>query len=146
MMLFVLFHIAQAEEILLRIAVNDSEQKMLERPVLVVENKTVPLYDDGSLAGDLAEDRIWVTTVFVEKKERVSMTLGAQGSSIGEITALLPDDTAHTIQLKTSPNGILIDAKAPKMPWEGSGFVSLNSSIATASLEFVSLGRVRAWV
>ena len=129
MLWLVLLYFAQAEEVFLRIAINDSEEKRLKRPTLSIAEREFALFDDGSLAGDVKSDHIWVTTIFIEKKETVSLILRAEGIAPEEISFSLPNQSTHTLQLRAGSGKLSLDEKAPDMPWKDDGRLTLNSTV-----------------
>ena len=129
--LFVLLIVAWADEQLLRIAISDTEFKVLQSPRLLVNGVKVPLFDDGSLSGDVKEDAIWVTSTFVPLGKNTMIQLRDADSLVGEVPLELPNTQTHTIQLKTTKTGVVVDYNAPKMPWEGGGILSLGAEALT---------------
>ncbi|MAA78257.1 MAG: hypothetical protein CL916_03280 [Deltaproteobacteria bacterium] len=119
------------EDQLLRIAISDTEYKRLQRPIVVVNGVSVPLFDDGSLSGDVKEDAIWVASTFVPLGKNVMIQLRDANGIIGEVPLELPQNETHTVQLKTTKNGVVVDYNAPKMPWNGGGILSLGAEALT---------------
>lgn len=119
------------EEQLLRIAISDTEQNKLREPTFVINGISVPLFDDGTLSGDVKEDRIWVTSSFVMMGSNVTFLLRDKEELIGQVQISLPKTNTHTIQLKTTSSGMVVDANAPKMPWKGDGQLSVGAEALT---------------
>ena len=115
LLLWLLVSIGAAEEVLLRIAVDDRQQRRLNQPYLSVMGQKYAFFDDGSLPGDVPKDAIWNNAVFIDDSVRqIFIVDGA--SKLGPIS--LDDDfgSKKTLQLRTSPSGVDIDKNAPPMP------------------------------
>ena len=119
------------DEQLLRIAISDTEYKLLKKPHVVVNGVVVPLFDDGSLSGDVKEDAIWVTSTFVPIGKNIMIQLRDMDKFVGEVPLELPKTDTHTVQLKKTKTGVVVDYNAPKMPWAGRGMLSLGAEALT---------------
>ena len=119
------------EEQLLRIAISDTEYKTLSKPNIVVNGVKLPLFDDGSLSGDVKEDAIWVTSTFVPMGKNIMIQLRDIDGLVGEVPLELPQTETHTVQLKNTRTGVVVDYNAPKMPWTGGGILSLGAEALT---------------
>ena len=123
--------LAFGEELLLRVAINDTEFQTLREPSLQVNGVKVPLLDDGSISGDVAADHIFVTTTFVRGAEDISLGLVNKGRALGSLNISIPNTDTYTVQLKTTASGFVEDSNAPTMPWEGGGLLSLGAEALT---------------
>ena len=75
MIILLCMGLAFGNELLLRIAISDTDMQALREPFVRVNGIEVPLFDDGSVAGDLANDQIYVTTTFIQRSQSVSLEL-----------------------------------------------------------------------
>ena len=119
------------EDQLLRIAISDTEEKKLRNPVVMVNGVLIPVFDDGTMPGDVKEDGIWVTSSFVPMGGSTIVLLKEGDVALGEVQISLPQTNAHTVQLKTTSTGVIVDRNAPKMPWQGEGQLSLGAEALT---------------
>ena len=130
LLMFLIVAWAGEGEQLLRIAISDTEYKASKAPRIVVNGIPIPLFDDGSLSGDVKEDAIWVTSTFVQSGKNVMvqirMLILLWARFLYNFRRL-----RHTVQLKMTKGGVVVDYNAPQMPWAGGGMLSLGAEALT---------------
>lgn len=114
--LFTILQIAYAEEILVRIAVDDRQLQRLSEPQMQVGEARFELTDDGTQTADVPNDSIFVGQAELPKRDAVSLKLWDGEEEIGTLEVSVPKLSEVTFQLKTTKTGIILDLNAPLMP------------------------------
>ena len=118
LLLFILtaLRVAYAEEILIRIAVDDRQIQRLQDPSLKIGQETIRLTDDGKQTADVPNDSIFVGQAKIERADALSLTLWDKEMEIGALEVSVPQLSEVTFQLKTTKTGMMLDLNAPLMP------------------------------
>lgn len=121
MWFWIMMALVWADEIQLRIAVDDRKGKRLDKPMLWIGDESVELTDDGLQPADVSGDRIFVGSIQIERKESLNFRLIEGETKIGELEVGVPMLDDITYQLKTTDTGLVIDLNAPTMPVKEEG-------------------------
>ena len=131
MMLFFVMLVAWADEQFLRVAVGDTERKSLRNPMLYLNNTAIPFFDDGVIAGDVASDNIWVASSFVDMGSELQLVVKEGEMVVGSMSFPVSQNKSHTLQLKSTSKGLIVDVQAPTMPGEENAKLSLGAEALT---------------
>lgn len=117
---------AQADQLLLRVAIDDRAVKLYSQPKIRVGEKEAQFLDDGAVPGDVPSDRIWVATLKIERLESVQITVNDSNLDSFSLQVELPEQGDFTLQLKSQEgeSPLVIDYNAPQMPEVGAEEVS----------------------
>ena len=114
MLFLMMLSLALAEDLLIRVAVDDRQAHRLENPVIQIGEEQFFLKDDGKQTTDLPNDLIFVGQVVIERSDFVYLKLLDQGGTVGSIDVSVPELSEVTLQLKTTKNGLVLNP--PLMP------------------------------
>ena len=121
MWFWILMNSVWADEIQLRIAVDDRKVQRLKQPILWIGEESVDLTDDGMQPADVSGDLIFVGSIEMERKESFALKLVEGDTEIGQVEVAVPMLDEITYQLKTTETGLVIDLNAPTMPVKAEG-------------------------
>ena len=107
---------AWAEDLTIRIALDDRQLHRLQSPVVSIGGIQTGLLDNGQLSGDVAGDGIYVAETVVQRQETLLIEVVDFENAIGSLQVNVPMTPSATFQLKTSQTGIVLDLNAPDMP------------------------------
>lgn len=129
MFFLMMLSLAWAEDLLIRVAVDDRQAHRLESPVIQIGEEQILLRDDGRQTADLPNDHIFVGLAVIQRSTSVSLTLLDQEVVVGSIEVSVPELSEVTFQLKTTDKGIVLDLNAPLMPSNENTFQTKASDI-----------------
>ncbi len=96
--------LATADRITVRLIVDDRALSRLTDPALVTDQRDVqpvPLRDDGRVAGDVADDNLWLGTVEVARSQYLTLEVRDAGGSVGSLSVFLPSSSEAEIRVQT---------------------------------------------
>jgi hypothetical protein len=92
----------------LRVVVDDSSERLLQRPRLLLNEKgteMTTLQDDGELEGDIPGDFIWVGELELNRSEMVAVTLQDKGRSLSRMIVRLPAEPGAQVTARFQRKG-----------------------------------------
>ncbi len=92
------------DSMVLVVELDDRAAALLEAPIISVDQGDVEpraALDDGSVAGDVAQDRIFMTELEVVRNPRVVITVRDGDTLLGSVDAPLPASDSTTVRLRT---------------------------------------------
>jgi len=122
---------AAADQISLRVFVDDRAVARLQEPRVVVDEEGATpslLFDDGSLEGDAARDRIFLGELTVARAEYVTLVVEDLGLPVGRAKVFLPSTTEAEVHLVTLDGGEGLELKSEPTATGGTDGPAVGSS------------------
>lgn len=93
-----------ADQVRVRVILDDRAADRVQAPRLQVEQagvEEVALSDDGSVAGDVAGDRVWRGEVVVQRTQYLALSVREGSGDLAKLTVFLPSSGQAEIHLRT---------------------------------------------
>ena len=107
--------VAVAEDIIVRIEINDQMMHVLRNPQVRIDDITSDLLDNGTIVGDIAEDGIYVSQFSMPKKDNFVLQVENDRGNTAFATVTLDVITKDSASffLRSTKDGLQLENKVP---------------------------------
>lgn len=97
--------VAAADQVLLRVTLDDRALRRVQAPVLMAGAQRTPLVDDASVPGDVAGDGVWTAALATRRLEILTLTVEDPAGPLGPLEVFLPSTDEVELALRTTEGG-----------------------------------------